>query len=402
MAARWTLFCAMIDNYGDLGVCWRLARQLSSEHGLKVDLWIDDWGAAGRFLCAQQPGLIWSADNNSVEVADVQLRHWQSPWPEDAEHNQRIAASDCVIEAFACELPLSVKQAFARRQDPLVWINLEYLSAEDWVGGCHGLPSPQPYAAAAKKFFFFPGFTEQTGGLLRERGLLQRHADWQAAPLQNRRELLAALLPQVPGEVDPARFDLLVSVFSYETRSLDSWLAALAAGSESVLCLIPEGRSLQALAGADVHGGALQAGSWYQQGRLTVLVLPFMSQDQYDQLLSLSDFSLTRGEDSFVRAQWAAKPFIWHIYPQDDGVHLQKLQAFADLYLQGLDSVASAAWSGFAQGWNQGEDCRDLWHYLRPQLPDLLRHARKWQQKLAEQPDLASNLLRFVDRPRVS
>ncbi|MBY0444112.1 MAG: elongation factor P maturation arginine rhamnosyltransferase EarP, partial [Burkholderiales bacterium] len=38
---RWDIFCRVIDNYGDIGVCWRLARQLSFEHGFAVRLMVD-------------------------------------------------------------------------------------------------------------------------------------------------------------------------------------------------------------------------------------------------------------------------------------------------------------------------------------------------------------------------
>ena len=406
MPARWTVFCAMIDNYGDIGVCWRLARQLTQEHGLAVDLWVDDWAAAGRFLSAQQDGLIWAVNADQVIVAGVCVWRWHRPWPDAAALDQHIAASDCLVEAFGCELPAPVKQALSQRQHPLVWINLEYLSAEDWVSGCHGLPSPQSGSTHVKKYFFFPGFVAATGGLLRERGLLQRHARWQDQLMRGHQDWptpLATLMAQ--HAINPADYDLRVSVFSYESAASGSWLNAMAEGPDTVLCLVPEGRSLQPVAGflaADTAVDYLQPGKLVRRARLTLLVLPFMSQDNYDHLLSCCDLNLVRGEDSFVRAQWAGKPFVWHIYPQDDGVHLSKLQAFADLYLQGVNTAAREAWLRFALGWNQGEDCRELWHYLRPQLPDLLLHSREWQKKLAVMPDLATNLVNFETFTKLS
>ena len=39
---QWDVFCAVVDNYGDIGVCWRLSRQLAAEHGIAVRLWVDD------------------------------------------------------------------------------------------------------------------------------------------------------------------------------------------------------------------------------------------------------------------------------------------------------------------------------------------------------------------------
>ena len=140
------LFCTVIDNYGDAGVCWRLARQLATEQAWAVRLWIDD--PATIDLLAPNQTLIdvraWTDDFVSSEAADV------------------------VIEAFACNLPPTYIAAMKARQRPPVWINLEYLSAEEWVAGCHGLPSPQ---AGLEKYFFFPGFVAGTGGLLRERDL---------------------------------------------------------------------------------------------------------------------------------------------------------------------------------------------------------------------------------------
>ena len=47
------LFCRVVDNYGDIGVCWRLARQLDTEHDCKVRLIVDDL-AAFRFIA---PGI---------------------------------------------------------------------------------------------------------------------------------------------------------------------------------------------------------------------------------------------------------------------------------------------------------------------------------------------------------
>lgn len=380
MSARWTIFCSMIDNFGDIGVSWRLARQLVSEHGLQVDLWVDDWPALTRFLKAQ----------GDTQGPQLRLRHWPEQWPDEED----LADSQVIIEAFGCELPVSLKAALARRQVPLLWVNLEYLSAEAWVVGCHGLPSPQSLSPLLRKYFFFPGFEVGTGGLLRERELIARHADWQQALSQNRQQLLTPLLG---AELGSRHWPLLISVFSYRSTALESWLQALSEGQEEVLVLVPEGQSVSSVQGF-FAASELVAGTVLQRGSVCVLVLPFGSQDAYDQLLSLCDLNIVRGEDSFVRAQWAARPLIWHIYPQSDGVHMDKLEAFNRLYRQGLPSAAVEAWQQFAWRWNQGEDCRELWHYLRPQLPVLQQHARGWQQNLADRPDLATNLVSFYQQ----
>lgn len=385
----WTIFCAVVDNYGDLGFCLRLARQLRSEHAVDVTLWVDDAAVVESFL-----GLEWSGDV-PLRHDGIHLRHWCRPWTQWSQ-TSLVAASDVIIEAFACDIPDQVVDAMARRETPPLWINLEYLSAESWAGEYHLLRS-MISASTGKvltKTFFFPGFAPDTGGLLRERDLLERHAVWQRDEVQSRAALLGAL--NTPAQI--ADDTLLISVFTYESPSLAGWLEALSVTPAPVCCLIPEGRVLTGV--SDWFGHVrLKPGDILTKGSLTVIMIPFMSQDQYDGLLGICDFNLVRGEDSFVRAQWAARPLLWHIYPQQEEAHLVKLQAFLDLYGRerdsGGDDTALIAMSRFWLAWNRGEDCGDLWHHLRPQLPSLREHARKWQRKLAKRPDLAANLLRL-------
>lgn len=400
MTPRWTIFCSIIDNFGDIGVCWRMARQLVHEHQLDVELWVDDWSALSGFLAAQVPesGTTSEFLEQQQQVASgICIRHWQHPWQALPGDDQHIASSNVIIEAFGCELPTTVKQAMSKARQPVLWLNLEYLSAESWVKECHGLPSPQNLSPFVKKYFFFPGFEQGTGGLLREAALISDHQRWQQQlPVLRQRLLDGVGLPEVlQAEV------LLVSLFSYDTPALASWLDALRSQAQEVVCLVPEGKSLAAVARYFGKHNLLP-GEIARAGALIVVAMPFRSQNNYDQLLSLCDFNVVRGEDSFVRAQWAARPMIWHIYPQHDGVHLQKLIAFEQLYLQGLNAEAAKAWQAFSNGWNQGEDCRELWHYLRPQLSSLQAHARKWQEKLAVMPDLSANLVNFETFTKLS
>lgn len=400
MTSRWTIFCSIIDNFGDIGVCWRLARQLVHEHQRQVDLWVDDWTTLSEFLAAQSPAADKTAafsEQQPLIIAGVSIRHWQNPWQASPCIDQYIASSDVIIEAFGCELPAMVKHAMCKAQQPVLWLNLEYLSAEPWVKDCHGLSSPQNLSSYVKKYFFFPGFESGTGGLLREATLLSEHQRWQQAQQALRSSLLhkVGLTELVQAEA------LLVSLFSYETPSLTSWLDALQTHTQDVVCFVPQGKSLTAVS-SYFQRLAMLPGEVARAGALSVVAMPFATQADYDQLLSLCDFNVVRGEDSFVRAQWAARPMLWHIYPQDDGVHMHKLNAFAQLYLQELSAEAANAWQAFSKGWNQGEDCHELWHHLRPQLSSLQAHARKWQKKLAVMPDLSANLVNFETLTKLS
>jgi uncharacterized repeat protein (TIGR03837 family) len=372
MRPTWDIFCSVVDNYGDIGVTWRLARQLVAEHDLAVRLWIDDLHALVR-LCPQA-----DAQASRQVLQGVEVYSWRKDW-------QPTAPADVVIEAFACTPPVAYVAAMAARPQKVLWLNLEYLSAEDWVAGCHGLPSLQ--SNGLQKFFFFPGFTAGSGGLLRERDLLSQRRAFQADP-QARRDFLHRLGVQA---IEGAR---LISLFAYENSGLASWLDALAAAPRTTQLLVPEGRILGDLQ-AWLGDSRLAAGERRQRGQLHIQVLPFVEQEQYDRLLWSCDFNAVRGEDSFVRAQWAGRPLLWHIYQQHEDVHLDKLEAFLALYTQGLSPAARAALTALWQAWNTGEGMGASWQALSQVWLELVVHAESWCLQQASRPDLAAALVQF-------
>jgi uncharacterized repeat protein (TIGR03837 family) len=369
----WDIFCHVVDNFGDAGVCWRLARQLANEYGHEVRLWIDRLDVLHR---------LWptvATDVDQQRVAGVEIRRLCTPFPEVVPH-------DGVIEAFACTLPAPFVTAMARRTPPPLWLNLEYLSAEEWVPRHHALPSPHPRLPLTKHFFF-PGFGRDTGGLLRERGLLERRTAFQADyACQTAFWTDLGLPPRKPGE-------RRVSLFAYENAAVGELLKVWAGQPTPLTCLLPEGRLL-----ADVEaalGCRLSPGSRVEQGALTLYVLPFLPQDEYDRLLWACDFNFVRGEDSFVRAQWAARPFAWHIYPQEDEVHWVKLNAFLRVYVAGLAPQPAAAVTALWQAWNRQVGVAAAWRACEANREPLAAHARAWAEELGKQPDLASRLVRF-------
>lgn len=369
--ASWDIFCSVVDNYGDIGVTWRLARQLAGEHRQQVRLWVDDLAAFVR-ICPTADGAVVSQQQSAVEIC-----LWPKPWRDTG-------AADVVVEAFACEMPAAYIEAMRDRQTPSLWLNLEYLSAESWVESCHGLPSMQ--ASGLQKYFYFPGFTAATGGLLREGELIARRDAFQADP--------AASLGFLQGlGVHPQVHERRISLFAYENAALGGWLDALAGSSTATLLLVPEGRVL-----ADVErwaGQTLGVGEQYQKEALRVQVLPFVRQEDYDLLLWSCDFNAVRGEDSFVRAQWAGRPFVWHIYQQDEGIHLEKLEAFLALFGEGMDETLRVALRSFWMAWNGQGDIGDAWQKLESRLPEWAAWIGNWQRRLSEQTDLAAGLVRF-------
>ena len=375
--SRWDIFCTVIDNFGDIGVCWRLAQQLASEHDLAVRLWVDDLASFQR-ICPEIDPV-----QAQQTVRDIEVRQWSADFP-------ALVPGDVVIEAFACHLSEAFVAAMAARRPSPVWINLDYLSAEDWVSGCHALPSPHPQLPLTK-YFFFPGFDETTGGLLRERDLLQQRQSFNDSR-QQQDDFWRSI-----GQSAPGPGSLLLSLFSYENPAIGDLLSILAQGEAPVCCLVPVTRNL-----ADIEaftGRTLSAGDVFRKEQLEIRMLPFVSQTDYDRLLWSCDINFVRGEDSFVRAQWAGKPMIWQIYPQQEEAHRIKLEAFLDRYLAGQAKNMAATIRQLYRAWNGFDDERltpDLWTRWQSALPEICQHHESWTKNLLNQQDLCTNLVNFV------
>lgn len=367
------IFCNVIDNYGDIGVCWRLARQLAHEHALHVRLWVDDLASFAR-ICPDVDPLLTGQTCRGVEI-----RHWSEPFP-------AVQPARLVIEVFGCRLPPDYIDGMASMRVAPVWINLEYLSAEDWVEGCHRLPSPHPNLPLTK-YFFFPGFTRQTGGLLLERDLIARRDAFLG---DGERQ---AGYWRAQGMEPPIAGTLKVSLFAYENAAVAQLFDVWADGTRPVLCLVPEGRILQQV-GYYFGDTAPHAGKRYVCGSLAVRVVPFVEQERYDELLWACDLNFVRGEDSCVRAQWAGKPFIWQIYPQHDAVHWDKLEAFLTRYRVALDDEVGNALLAFWREWNAEGNVAAAWPAIASAYGDLAVRARSWADELVPN-NLALNLLDF-------
>lgn len=370
----WAIFCRVVDNFGDIGVCWRLARQLAHEHPLNVTLWVDDLASFAKIRPEINPDLA------TQTLESVTIRHWPENWLASTP------ACDVVIETFACDLPPAYIEQMRARTKPPVWINLDYLSAEDWVSGCHGLPSPQQ---GLKKYFFFPGFNAKTGGLIGEHSLRQQRAAWTASDAAALRQRLAPKL----GITDATT--QYFSLFAYENPALNAWLEQLKQSATPLVFFVPEGRVLPQIAQL-IKQGELHTGEVYQYGAVSFAVLPMLSQDDYDRLLWSCDFNFVRGEDSFVRAQWAGLPMVWQIYPQSEDAHLEKLDAFLQLYLAELPPELALALRDFYYAWNQGGETAQSWTMLNAKREVLRHHAQSWTKRLAAHGDLATNLVKFT------
>ena len=388
----WDVFCRVIDNFGDLGVCWRLSSDLAAR-GHRVRLWVDDtsalqWMAPGA-LDGSWPG--------------VQVLQWEQT--QDTVYLASLPPAHVWIEGFGCEIApeFIAHRAYstgARGQFPInhpVWINLEYLSAEPFVERSHGLPSPVMSGPGKGwiKHFFYPGFTSRTGGLLRELGLWQRQKAFAHATRDGQR---AAWLAQ--HGVDAAAGETLVSLFCYEPAALPALLAQLDALPLPTHLLVTAGRANAAVRQATgVSTSATMASGIEQRGglglrHLRITYLPTLTQVEFDKLLWACDLNFVRGEDSLARGLWAGKPLVWQIYPQEDAAHIPKLDAFLDML------CASPSLRAFHHAWNAAQAPTAPVALPAIDLPSWSRTLQAARQRLLQMDDLATQLLQFTLKKR--
>jgi uncharacterized repeat protein (TIGR03837 family) len=361
---HWDMFCRVVDNFGDIGVSWRLACQLADEHGIAIRLWVDDIALASRFSGAGH--------------AAVTLM----PWTEASSFSH---AAEVVIETFSCGLPQAYQQLMSVNT---VWLNIDYLSAEDWVTGFHGRPSPQ--ANGLNRYFFYPGFDAQTGGLLREQFL-------PALALQAGQSTAAAWqhlgLTAMPEAIN-------VSLFCYAHAPVQALLTGLATSPQLVRLIVPE--TLAPLVAQALGKKTLAAGQATQHGHCSITVIPFLSQIDYDLLLALCDLNFVRGEDSWIRAIWAAKPMVWLPYQQLENTHLQKLAAFLQHYLAAASDELKAVSRSLMQAWATGEWSAAHWQDFITHRQGLLQHAQHYANQLSQQSDLATKVVIFIEKLRAN
>jgi uncharacterized repeat protein (TIGR03837 family) len=370
------LFCRVVDNFGDIGVCWRLARQLARDDQCDVRLFVDDFQVFKKIERNLDPG------RKSQVLNGVTILPWNEPWIETVY----TAPGDAVIEAFACTLPDHVVNVMVRSDKHPVWIDLEYLSAEDWVDNNHAIVSCHPMTGL-NKTLFFPGFTEKTGGLIRERNLIRERDDFQSSPDRQNTWRVRNGLPEL------SESTLDVSLFCYGDAPFGLLMDTFGQSEKTVRLFVPERAGGESL---------LQT---VRPPNVLIHPLPFLHQDDYDRLLWTCGLNFVRGEDSFVRALWAGKPMVWHIYPQDGRAHFVKLEAFLRRYARNLPPGCADPLEKFMVLWNErGRRNDDIslkagsdWIAL---LPRLTVHAAEWARKQAGQDDLATRLIRFIRRQK--
>ena len=382
------LFCRVIDNFGDIGVSWRLAKQLQQEQGLQVVLWVDDM----RALQALVPAADVHAQHACCE--GIRVLWWQEALVADLM--QEAPAADVVIVTFACDVPDAVRLWMVDK--PTLWLNLEYLTAETWVDEVHLLPSLQ--GNGVKKYFFCPGFSDKTGGVSYEQALLAQERPVNIEKQQQLRQQLG--LPEFADSVH-------VYVFGYADAMWPKWLRMWKHGTKKTVIWLAQGRLLADLQTHFPELNALQqVGDRVMLQQVTVCLVPFVAQTEFDQVLQAADVSVVRGEDSVLRALWQGRVFWWQIYRQDNHAHHIKLHAFwqrCKASVQGLQAACDAdVWQAHQALSDELNGVCELdeverahaWAMVLQQQAELMTVLQMWRGQLWRQQSLATQLANFM------
>ena len=364
---KWDLFCKVIDNYGDIAVTWRLAQILTHDHQQIVSIWVDELSA----LKALAPEL--NSNAKQQRLNNIEIHHW-------TEQNYPLECAEVVIETFGCDLPKSYLMSMQTHQP--IWINLDYFSAEPWVQEFHGMPSTQ--SNGLHKWFFYPCVLPGTGGLMREANYFEQQQSFNPQAWCERKQI-------------PYTDEFKISLFGYENPNLLSLIDYWANASVPIHAYLPQSRLLDSLSGRLKHHTQqpVQTGQTIIFQQLQLHILPFLSQTDYDRLLWLCDVNFVRGEESMARAQWAGKPFIWHIYSTEDGAHITKLNAFWHTYSSKKNAKEDALWQANL-AWNQQNMTGEQWQKLYKHYPQLTIQAKNWIKHLNLVGELTNNLIAFI------
>ena len=357
------IWCQVIDHFGDAAVCWRLAANLAAvlaqDNALNAEVVLAiDRPEVLRQLVPELSPTLSPPSLDGVHVVD-----WTFP----------AADVDVMISTFGCRLPDRVLKTMGRQQPPPIWINLEHLTPQSWNASCHTLASPNR-VNGLDEIFFFPGFDRSTGGLLLETDLLDARNRFRADP-RERDHFLASL-----GVMEPNRTLPAVLVFGYPDAPVNALIETLANGPP-ILLLLPSNPAPTT-----------------RLGNLRVHAFGWVAQRDFDRLLWSCMAAFVRGEDSLVRAHWAAIPFIWQPYRQADQSHQEQLEAWLVRWRPFLSEAAASAQASLGRAWDRGESAHlsAAWDDWIKHLPELKRGAADWSRQLAACPSLVETLGAFL------
>jgi uncharacterized repeat protein (TIGR03837 family) len=128
---------------------------------------------------------------------------------------------------------------------------------------------------------------------------------------------------------------------------------------------------------------------------LHIIPYPFLSHDDFDDLLWSCNLNFVRGEDSWIRALWAGKPFIWQPYIQENNIHLIKLKAFLSRYCEDYEQELSEILIKTHDDWSNNKFNEALWRDFFKNQASLESFALKRSHHFFKEPSFVESLVDY-------
>lgn len=289
-----TVLCKVVDNFGDIGVVWRLCCQLSNQikkenFTSKINLIVDDLASFNK-ICN-------SVDSNkSFQIVEnINIFNWNDEKLCYDEFSKNDGENlSVILEVFQCGRPSWMEKIlFEEKLNRTVQIiMIDYLTAEKYAEDFHCLQS-LTRSSKVQKVNFMPGFTNKTGGLIID-------SEWEHfCDYKNNKTLLC---------------------FTYD-RNWDALANACKKSNYIEKVLIAPGKGFESLK---------KSFHFIKDSNLKIEELSFMNQNEWDKMLKNCGVLFIRGEESMSRACLSGIPFVWHAYPQSDEYQLIKVRALLE------------------------------------------------------------------------
>ena len=312
------IFCKIIDNYGDIGVVYRTAKELQKIFPKsKIRAFLNK---LDEFKKINSQVLDLPSQNiDGIEYITFDYLR---------DNANELLTAQVIIEAFGCQIPEEYMEIAYDNSELL--INLEYLSAEDWIEDFHLQSSPLG-RGKLKKVFFMPGFTEKSGGVIADSNYLER--------IQRVLENKEFYEKKYLSDIEDRENKIIGTLFSYE-KNFTPLLEDLKKLDKDVVILAMGEKTQDSLRKILKNFSIEDFRNSLKYGKIEIRFLNFLNQEEYEELINIVDFNFVRGEDSFIRAVLTGKPYMWHIYCQEEYAHMDKIEGFLDKYRRVIENFS--------------------------------------------------------------
>ncbi len=364
-----TILCKVVDNFGDIGVVYRLTRNLITHYPeVSVNLIVQGLDSFNKINNKINPALpIQELEGFTVfdwDNFDFCYKYFSG------KNNSHLQV---ILECFQCGRPDWMEKILF--EDELTHIvnviMIDYLTAEDYAESFHCLKS-LTRRAKVQKVNFMPGFTNKTGGLIFDTSDTLVKAD----------------------TANPVMFFCYDADWRVLVNALNKFCKDF--GPNDIL--VAQGK------GHDSFCKAYDELCKDEAASFKVIDLPFMNQQKWDLQLQNCSFLFIRGEESLSRACLYGIPFVWPAYPQSEEYHLVKVRALLSKMEPFFDksdfSIIKNAWESI-NSINSDIDKG----FIEESLFNMLKNQKKMQEgfrnfslDLRKNGDLVFNLMTFIHK----